>query len=231
MARFCLETGEGHQSAWSAPRALATLLSVALVLVASVQAEAPPRPATRGGSSSEALWQQVVDENSGRASEKSDEEREALFWVAVATANLGRLEDSRKAFERLEAADPQRVTATRVAQTSRAILAQTTDDLVALNGVAFVAYAQGNYAEAARSFREVVRLDPHNPWPRGYLGFSLGKDGQLDEAVMVLQEGVRVFPENEVLHFLLGLAYYHKGQVLRAVVEMAKAPRAIRYFR
>lgn len=217
---------------WPLLDARCAALLIVFLLAAATFAQAvlgaPGGPARSSGPSAE-LWQRVLDERSPQGAEAVPSP-EDLFWTAVAHANLGRIEDSRRAFERLVEADPQRTSAAKILQQSRAALARDPADLEALNGVAFVAYAQGDFREAARMFREVVREDPHNPWPRSYLGFSLGKDGRIDEAVKVLEEGVRAFPKNEVLHFLLGLAYYEKGQVLRALLEMAKAPTAVRYF-
>lgn len=183
-----------------------------------------------GTPASQQLWEKVLAENRV-ADVNTPEEREALFWTGVATANLGRIEESRRAFLDLDAADVERVTGARVAEWASLVLARDPGNLQALNGLAFVAYARDEYPEAARVFQEILRLDPHNPWVRAYLGFSLGKANRIDEAVKVLEEGVRRFPDNEVLHFLLGLAYYQKGLILRALVEMAKAPGAVRYFR
>ncbi len=219
--------GFRRRGAWPRRGAVAVFL-VLLALVATVL----PVPgafseniAGRPAPASWQLWERVLREHTPQSNLRS------LFWVAVAYANLGRIEESRQAFEELEQADPQRSIAEAIGNDSRAVLRQNAQDLRALNGLAFLAYAEGNYREAARHFETVVALDPQNPWPRSYLGFSLGKDGQLDEGVRVLEEGVRLFPENEILHFLLGLGYYQKGSILRALIEMAKAPRAIRYFR
>ncbi|MDI6871645.1 MAG: tetratricopeptide repeat protein [Bacillota bacterium] len=211
-------------SGWRAGGTALRLLLVVTVLTLPVVAGGAVRPA-EGAKSSPELWEVVLKEHGPRG------DLESLFWVAVAHANLGRIEESRQAFQRLDTADPQRTAAVAIAEKSRARLVKEPHDLQALNGVAFLAYAEGNYAEAATGFREVVRLDPQNPWARSYLGFSLGKAGRIDEAVRVLEEGVRLFPDNEILHFLLGLAYYQKGAIVRALIEMAKAPRAVRYFR
>ncbi|MGE5552605.1 MAG: tetratricopeptide repeat protein [Betaproteobacteria bacterium] len=174
---------------------------------------------------SQGLWEEVLRENAPLGDPQS------FFWLAVAHANLGQLEESRTAFERWDKADPQRKTTKLLVSESRALLAQDPGDLQGLNGLAFLAYAEGNYAEAINYFQSVVSIDEQNPWPRCYLGFSLGKNGQVNAAVKVLEEGVRLFPDNEVLHFLLGMAYYRKGLFARALLEMAKAPGALRYFR
>lgn len=182
-------------------------------------------PFGRTTPASQGLWEEVLRENAPLSDPQS------FFWMAVAHANLGQLEESRAAFERWDKADPQRKTTKLLVNESRAMLAQDPRDLRGLNGLAFLAYAEGNYAEAIKYFQSVVSVDEQNPWPRCYLGFSLGKNGQVNEAVKVLEEGVRLFPDNQVLHFLLGMAYYRKGLFARALLEMAKAPGALRYFR
>lgn len=210
----------------------AFLFLAAFVLLVSLAGAAGAPDPTTGSSptASRDLWRMVLSEQQA-IMDRDPEQPDSLFWAGVATANLGQIEESRRAFERLDRTDPWRTSALVIAEECQAALAKDPNDLRALNGLAFLAYAQERYAEAAASLQEVVRLDPGNPWPRSYLGFSLGKAGRLDEAVKVLEEAVRLFPKNEVLHFLLGLAYYHKGSFLKAVVEMAKAPRAARYFR
>lgn len=208
--------------------AVCLLVLTALVFAQAVLGAPSVDPAASVGASA-AIWERILSQRAPRPP-KGEPSAEDLFWTGVAHANLGRIEESRKAFERLGRTDPERTSAAKILDHSRGILSRQPDDLEALNGVAFVAYAQGDFPEAARMFRAVVQHDPRNPWARSYLGFSLGKGGHIDEAVTVLEEGVRTFPKNEVLHFLLGVAYYEKGQVLRALLEMAKAPTAVRYF-
>lgn len=219
---------------WSAAKV--TLFALSLALLGSA---AFLRPAAYGSSlpkkspavpGSFSLWQNVLEEHQRKLA-TGEEDPEDLFWAAVAQANLGQIEDSRRYFQRLDAVDPERTATERILQKVRVVLLRDAQNLQALNGVAFLEYARNDYLEAAKSFQEVVRRDPLNPWPRCYLGFSLGKGGRVDEAVRVLEEGVRAFPQNEVLHFLLGLAYYQKGAIVKALLEMAKAPTAVRYFR
>lgn len=176
------------------------------------------------------MWQAVLKDQQAVLQEDG-EVPESIFWLAVAYANLGRLEDSRQAFLRLDRADPRRVSVRSVETQCRTLLAADPNNLKALNGLAFLAYAREAYGEAAAGFQEIVRRDPSSPWPRSYWGFALGKADRLPEAIKVLEEGVRRFPQNEVLHFLLGLAYYHSGSLVKALVELSKAPRAVRYFR
>jgi tetratricopeptide (TPR) repeat protein len=204
---------------------------VSLLLAVAVASAVLPLPGAwsedRRGSRppSQALWEGVLRDNAAGSDPQS------LFWAAVAYANLGRIEEARQAFERLDKADPARRVAEPVKAESRRLQADNPGDLRALNGLAFLAYAEGDYETAGKQFESVVALDPQNPWPRCYWGYSLGKSGRVNEAVKGLEEGVRRFPENEVLHFLLGLAYYHQGSYVRALLQMAKAPRALRYFR
>lgn len=196
----------------------------ALVLLRAQPAWGAGAEAWRDSGSSTARWDEVLRQYQGR-------EAESLFWRGVACANLGRLEESRQAFVDFETSAGREEASAEIARSSREGLSREPNGLRELNGLAFLAYDAQDYAGAVENFRRIVRLDPGNPWVRAYLGFSLGKAGRLDEGVAVLEEAVRLFPQNEVLHFLLGLGYYHKGQIVKALLEMAKAPRAIRYFR
>ncbi len=178
----------------------------------------------RDGGDSAGRWEEVLRTYQGR-------EGESLFWTGVACANLGRLEESRQAFVEFEASPGRGEAVANISRWAREGLAREPNGLRELNALAFLAYDAQDYGAAAGFFRRIVALDAGNPWARAYHGFCLGKAGRLDEGVAVLEEAVRLFPRNEVLHFLLGLGYYHKGQMVKALIEMAKAPRAIRYFR
>ena len=201
-----------------------TVVACGVVLSAPQAARGAGAEVWQDGGSSLVRWEEVLRQHRGR-------QAESLFWTGVANANLGRLEESRQAFVEFQEVPGRGLAAVEIARWARSQLSVESDSLQALNALAFLAYDAGNYGEAVDSFRRIVQLDPGNPWARAYFGFCLGKAGRLDEGVAVLEEAVRLFPQNEVLHFLLGLGYYHKGQMIKALVEMAKAPRALRYFR
>lgn len=219
----------------------ASLLFLAATVVLPVYPAGPAgTPATRPDRTvavseveARAYWERLLSDSQKavRGDPSQDDDPQDLFWLAVAAANLGRLDESTDSFRELQKADPERKVVHKLVADCRAVLSQDPDNLQALNGLAFVAYANEDFAQAASYFQQLVRIEPSNPWTRNYLGFSLGKSGRLDEAISVLEEGRRRFPDNEFTHFLLGLAYYQKGWVVRALGELAKAPRAIRYFR
>ncbi len=69
------------------------------------------------------------------------------------------------------------------------------------------------HEEAARHYREAVRLNPRwiTPWIN-WATVSLSRK-KPDGAVQVLQEGLKANPDSEELHMLLAAAYSEQGQI------------------
>ncbi|MGE5575703.1 MAG: tetratricopeptide repeat protein [Syntrophothermus sp.] len=177
----------------------------------------------------ESPWKQVAAEMEELVAADPDN-IEYIFRLAVAYANLGRIDESANAFIRAGEIDKERVYAEKIIAAYRPELDSGRLNLLELNYLAFAYYSEDQYAEACQVFYKVVEADPANEWPRNYLGFSLYKANRLDEAIPVLQKAVRLNPSNEYSHFLLGMAYYYKGWYFRAIGEAARAPNVIKKF-
>ncbi len=155
---------------------------------------------------------------------------EYVFRLAVAYANLGRIDESANTFIRAGEIDKERVYAEKLIALYQPQFDAGRLALQEMNYLAFAYYSEEQYEKACRIFYKVVEADPANEWPRNYLGFSLYKANRLDEAIPVLQKAVRLNPSNEYSHFLLGMAYYYKGWYFQAVGEVARAPHVIKKF-
>lgn len=193
-------------------------LGVALVIPSRGLAEPPGE---------KAYWSELLRQVEGQLKEQP-EEPELLFTYAVATANLGRLDDSVRAFRQLE--NLQRLHGGRElisTEAYQALLAAHPDDLLLLNKLAFLYYAREEYGMASRFFRQACELDLSNEWPRNYLAYCLYRTGDLDGALAVLEEALTLNPHNSYTHLLLGLAYAEKGWYLKSLQELAKGRRAL----
>ena len=62
------------------------------------------------------------------------------------------------------------------------------------NNLGTVLFMQHQFADAARHFREAVRLDPDNPRMYVNLADALVKQGQIPEAVRCYQQALRLKP-------------------------------------
>ncbi|MDI3280916.1 MAG: tetratricopeptide repeat protein [Bacillota bacterium] len=203
------------------------LILLALALVGAAFLPVPLRGLAEA-SGGEAYWSELLREVEGQL-KKQPEERELLFTYAVATANLGRLDDSVRAFRQLEnltrlpdgGGDPLS------AEVYEAQLAAHPGDLLLLNKLAFLYYAREEYGAASRFFRQASQLDSSNEWPRNYLAYCLYRTGDLDGALSALEEALALNPHNSYTHLLLGLAYAEKGWYLKSLQELAKGRRAL----
>lgn len=174
-------------------------------------------------------WRQVAAEMEDLVAADPDN-IEYVFRLAVAYANLGRIDESANTFIRAGEIDQERVYAEKLIALYQPQFEAGRLDLREMNYLAFAYYSEEQYEKACRIFYKVIEADPANEWPRNYLGFSLFKADRLDEAIPVLQKAVRLNPSNEYSHFLLGMAYYYKGWYFRAVGEAARAPHVIKKF-
>jgi hypothetical protein len=95
---------------------VASLLCLAAVAVLPVY-PANPSPSARPSRTtvaapgdSRAYWEQVLNESrkATRVEPAREPESQALFWLAVSAANLGRLDESTTSFRQLQKADPDR---------------------------------------------------------------------------------------------------------------------------
>lgn len=149
------------------------------------------------------------------------------FRLATAQAMLGRVEESMETFETLTSLGADDGYA-RVIVERYGGKPEYENDLLIQTFLAFAYYVDKDYPNSVKAFDRVIELDPLNPWPLNYQGFSLYQCGQLDVAVVRLQKSLRLQPNNQYTHLLLGLAYYEQGHYLKALAEFAKAPGAIK---
>jgi len=82
--------------------------------------------------------------------------------------------------------------------------------------------AQSNPADAAREFRECVKIDAHFAEGYSLLGFALGQSGNLPEAIVALRTAVELDPQSAHARYNLGAALWYAGQRSAALAEMQK---------
>lgn len=74
------------------------------------------------------------------------------------------------------------------------------------------------------SFETILEVDPKYVWAYNYLGFMLGSDGSLEQALAMLKRGLEV-EDNAVGHFLIGQVYFKQGNVPAGLAETTTAMR------
>jgi tetratricopeptide (TPR) repeat protein/CHAT domain-containing protein len=134
-----------------------------------------------------------------------------LYWEnrAVSLRKLGlfgdALNDFQKAIELAEA-DPQRLdAAARYAQRGHGY------------------YAQGDYENAARDYREALEFAPNAAHYHQYLGDALRLAGNIAEAEPEYDKAVEIDPRNPERYMTRGNAYRYEGQFARAIEDFDKA--------
>lgn len=89
---------------------------------------------------------------------------------------------------------------------------------------AFRAESAKYKAMSRTSFESILEVDPKYVWAYNYLGFMIGSDGNLDQAMTLLKRGLEV-EDNAVGHFLLGQIYFKQGNVPAGLSETTTAMR------
>lgn len=81
------------------------------------------------------------------------------------------------------------------------------------------------YKEMSKqSFQAILEVDPKYVWAYNYLGFLIGSEGNLDQALNLLKQGLAV-EDNAVGHFLVGQVYFKQGNVPAGLAETTTAMR------
>jgi len=82
---------------------------------------------------------------------------------------------------------------------------------------------QGHFDEAAKHFREAIRIKPAYATAHNNLGLALASQGQLSEATQHYQEAIRLKPRYADPHYNLGLTLANQGKLAEAVGQYRQA--------
>jgi len=82
---------------------------------------------------------------------------------------------------------------------------------------------QGDFDEAAKHFREAIRIKPAYAMAHNNLGLALAHQGQLNEATREYEEAIRLKPRYADPHYNLGLTLAAQGKLSEAVTQYRQA--------
>jgi predicted O-linked N-acetylglucosamine transferase (SPINDLY family) len=80
----------------------------------------------------------------------------------------------------------------------------------------------GNFAEAARMYNDILRLDPRNVGALQLLGYLHFQRGDLTSAERVLSQAVKINPRSPEAHYNLGCAFQAAGRQPEALAAFEK---------
>jgi tetratricopeptide (TPR) repeat protein len=89
--------------------------------------------------------------------------------------------------------------------------------------IAFIHAKRGEYAEAARSFGEVLSIEPDNAAMLFNLGFACDKNSEPDEAIAAFQNAVRLNPGFDRAWYGLGICHAKLGRHAEAAQALHEA--------
>jgi superkiller protein 3 len=87
------------------------------------------------------------------------------------------------------------------------------------------AYRQGNYAEAERIFRDIVRRNPNDAGAHNWLGTALARQGKREEAIVSFRQVLSIDPNNLFAHLVLGQNLAAQGNREEAITIYRQALR------
>jgi Flp pilus assembly protein TadD len=95
------------------------------------------------------------------------------------------------------------------------------------NNLGHAHYENGNLDSAIKYFKKSISLDDSFYNYNAYMGLgkSLGKLGQLNEAIKVFREGKRINPHDAEIHINLGITFGKLGRINEAIKEFREALR------
>src|SRR6187399_1310685 len=88
---------------------------------------------------------------------------------------------------------------------------------------AFRAHQAGHRAEAERSYRDVLAVEPRNATALHLLGALLHQGGRTDEAISLIRQAIAIEPRNPDYHYNLGTILLSAGRAAEAVEQLKKA--------
>jgi Flp pilus assembly protein TadD len=103
------------------------------------------------------------------------------------------------------------------------MLACTTDNYVAHNGLGKVLLEKGNVQEAITHFQKALAINPDDAKAHNNLGAALRQEERLDEAITQYQNALQINPDYVDAHNNLGSALRQKGRVDEAITQYREA--------
>lgn len=89
-------------------------------------------------------------------------------------------------------------------------------DTLTLNRLAAGLFDQGQFEEAERLYRHIIRLTPEDPLAYYDLGLALVAQDRYEEAIDAMQTVIRWAPDDSFAHFELGQMQHQQGQFAQA---------------
>jgi len=177
------------------------------------------------------LWSDVVS--------KSAENHRALYNLANALRDQGRLEDAIESYEKSLTIKPNYVEAhdnlgvvlmesgrldDAIGHFGKALNARPLDAMLHCNlGTALM--RKGRLKEAVGHYEKALRRKPTLVEARNNLGIAYARQGNLEEAAHHFSEALRVEPGNSEIHKNLGFALMLRGDMDGSVVHLSEAVR------
>ncbi len=171
-------------------------------------------------------WQKVVEENTDLIKDKADIELE--YKLAVAYANLGKIEESTEVFKRIDSAETEEKLEEIITKFENKLKTNLADIKVN-NYLAFAYYIDKQYNKAEEIFKDIIKMDSENIWSYNYLAVVQHKLEEYEQAQKSLEASLKL-EKNQYTHFLLGVNYYKKGNIFKALYYVGKGRKAVGLF-
>jgi len=145
------------------------------------------------------------------------------FDLAITYAYSNKVEEGWGLLKKVDQMDPNFKNKAWIIYTEKAT--QNLSDWKLRFRLGFALYFAGKKNEAIREFKNVLVIDPYNPWAYGYIGLVYGEMGETDKAIAAIRKGLEIDPLIAALHLLLSQGLYKKGDSWGGFMEAATAVR------
>ncbi|AGB40936.1 tetratricopeptide repeat protein [Halobacteroides halobius DSM 5150] len=172
-------------------------------------------------------WQKIIT-RSKRLLQKDSLNMKEKYKLAVAYANLGKIEAGNKSFKELGRED-WKTKLKGVIVTYQKKMKQGKPDIQTINYLAFAYYIAKQYNRAEDLFQKIIQIDSKNIWSYNYLAVTQYKQEKYEQAEKNLKKSLTI-EDNDYTHFLLGVNYYKQGNILKAMYHIGKGKKAVDLF-
>jgi tetratricopeptide (TPR) repeat protein len=175
----------------------------------------------------EGKWEEVALERN-KLLEDSGDNIVVNYELAVAYANLGKIEQATEIFKSLDENKGKKVLKETIPK-YKMIVEKNSNDIIDSNYLAFAYYIMKDYQDSKELFDRLVKLDSENIWTYNYLAVVEHELKNYNQAEKALKKSLEI-EENEYTHFLLGANYYKKGKIFKALYHIGKGGKGVSLF-
>ncbi|MFW6281415.1 MAG: tetratricopeptide repeat protein [bacterium] len=177
--------------------------------------------------SDEIDWE-IIEEESQKKIENEDKSKTIIisrFELAIAQANLGKVEESYEQIQILGEKDEEK---TRNIIENRLSSIPEEQEIMRLNYLGFLALIDKKYEDSIKHYNALIELEPENANIYNYLAASHIELEELDKASSILDQALEI-EDNSYSHVLYSIVHKERGNYIKALNSLNKSGKLFQF--